>query len=116
MMLFDWPEHLVGIGERASTTTAPQALMFMNSPLGRDSAEGLAARISGEPGAESSVRGAYRLCFGREASSGELRLASDFLARQTSTYAADSKPEPARRALVDFCQALLGMSETIYIN
>ena len=51
MMLFDWPEHLVGIGQRASTTTAPQALMFMNSPLGRASAEGLAARVSvAEPG------------------------------------------------------------------
>ena len=24
MMLFDWPEHLVGIGQRASTTTAPR--------------------------------------------------------------------------------------------
>ena len=50
MMLFDWPEHLVGIGQRASTTTAPQALLFMNSPLGRECAAGLAARVCGEPG------------------------------------------------------------------
>ena len=35
MMLFDWPEHLVSIGRRSTTTIAPQALMFMNSPQGR---------------------------------------------------------------------------------
>ncbi len=67
MMLFDWPEHLVGIGQRASTTTAPQALMFMNSPLGRDSAEGLASRVAGESGPAGPVRRAYKLAFGREA-------------------------------------------------
>jgi mono/diheme cytochrome c family protein len=116
MMLFDWPEHLAGIGQRASTTTAPQALMFMNSPLGRSSAEGLACRVAGESGPEGPVRLAYKLSFGREASAGETRLAVDFLARQSSAYSADSKPEPARRALVDFCQALLSMSEAIYIN
>jgi hypothetical protein len=116
MMLFDWPEHLAGIGQRATTTTAPQALMFMNSALGHDSAEGLAARIAGEPGDQVRIGRAYKLAFGREASLGELRLAVDFLARQTSTYAADNKPEPARLALVDFCQALLSMSEAIYIN
>jgi mono/diheme cytochrome c family protein len=116
MMLFDWPEHLAGIGQRASTTTAPQALMFMNSPLGRSSAEGLASRVSLEKGPEALVSRAYKLSFGREASKDETRLAVDFLARQTSTYAADNKPEPARLALVDFCQALLSMSEAIYIN
>ncbi len=116
MMLFDWPEHLVGIGQRGSTTTAPQALMFMNSPLGRASAEGLAAQISGEPGREGPIRRAYKLALGRDPGSDETRLAVDFLASQCATYAADHKPEPARRALVDFCQTLLSMSECIYIQ
>jgi len=118
MMLFDWPEHLVGIGQRSSTTTAPQALLFMNSPLGRASAEGLASRISlpGEPGPESSIRRAYKLALGRPATESETRLAVDFLARQRSTYSASGDPDPARRALVDFCQALLSMSEFIYIQ
>src|SRR5262249_15690052 len=43
MMLFDWPEHLVSIGQRATTTTASQALLFMNGPEGRRCAEGFAA-------------------------------------------------------------------------
>jgi mono/diheme cytochrome c family protein len=116
MMLFDWPEHLVSIGQRASTTTAPQALLFMNSALGRASAEGLASRVIGEPGTEGPLRRAYKLCFGREPGRQEMRLGLDFMARQHSTYAADNKSDPARRALLDLCQALLSMSETIYIN
>ena len=32
MQLFDSPEPLVSSGQRPSTTIAPQALMFMNSP------------------------------------------------------------------------------------
>ncbi|MEJ7594976.1 MAG: PSD1 and planctomycete cytochrome C domain-containing protein [Planctomycetaceae bacterium] len=45
MMLFDWPEHLVSIGQRPVTTIAPQALMFMNSPQGRDYATAFAQRL-----------------------------------------------------------------------
>jgi hypothetical protein len=116
MMLFDWPEHLVGIGQRASTTTAPQALMFMNSPLGRASAAGLAARIGGESNCEKSIHRAYRIAFGRDPTTSEARLALDFLARQQERYVGAGKPEPARRALTDFCQALLSMSEMIYIE
>ena len=69
MMLFDWPEHLVGIGQRASTTTAPQALLFMNSQLGRDSAVGLASQVEGEQGPDGAIRRAYKLAFGRGPSS-----------------------------------------------
>ena len=41
--------------------------MFMNSPLGRASAEGLAARVSGEPAPEGAIRRAYKLALGRAA-------------------------------------------------
>ena len=118
MMLFDWPEHLVGIGQRASTTTAPQALLFMNSPLGRASAEGLAVRVSfaGEPGPERRSGGLTSLPWAVLPARRETRLAVDFLARQRSTYSASGDPDPARRSLIDFCQALLSMSEFIYIQ
>ena len=46
MMLFDWPEHLVSIGQRSTTTTAPQALSFLNSDLARRCGEGLADRVT----------------------------------------------------------------------
>jgi len=114
MMLFDWPEHLVSIGQRGTTTTAPQALMFLNSPLGRSSAEGLAARVSGAP-PEAAVRAAYRHCFSRAPTADEARLSASFLGRQADAYRAAGRPAPETLARVDLCQALMSMSEFIYI-
>jgi hypothetical protein len=115
MMLFDWPEHLVSIGRRSVTTTAPQALMFMNSPLGRASAEGFAARLSGEKTPEEAVRLAYELAFSRGPTADETRLAAGFLARQAEGYEHDARSDPDRLARVDLCQALMSMSEFIYV-
>jgi mono/diheme cytochrome c family protein len=115
MMLFDWPEHLVSIGRRSETTTAPQALLFMNSPLGRRCAEGFAARLDPASPAEA-VRRAYRIAFGRDPRGDEARLSCEFLARQAEGYEHDGKSDPGRLALVDLCQALMSMSEFIYIN
>lgn len=114
MMLFDWPEHLVSIGQRGTTTTAPQALMFMNSPLGRACAEGLAGRVSGQ-GAPEAVRNAYLIAFGREPTADEARLAAGFLGHQGDVYKREGKADHERLARVDFCQAILSMSEFIYI-
>ena len=115
MMLFDWPEHLVSIGQRSTTTTAPQALAMLNSGLARHCAEGLAARVAaaGEP--SSTVRSAYRIAFGRDPTQPEAQLAASFLANQRSAYSRDDRPDPDRSALVDFCQAIIGMNEFIYI-
>jgi len=111
MMLFDWPEHLVSIGRRGVTTTAPQALMFMNSPLGRSCAGGLAARA----GEEDPVREAYRIAFGRAPTADESAASADFLARQAAAYRREGREDAGRRARVDFCQALMSMSEFIYV-
>jgi mono/diheme cytochrome c family protein len=115
MMLFDWPEHLVSIGRRSTTTTAPQALSFLNSELARRCGEGVAVRVgaAGEP--RAAVALAYRIAFGREPTEAESRLAAGFLADQRSAYAREHRPDPERSALVDFCQALIGMNEFIYI-
>ena len=114
MMLFDWPEHLVSIGQRGVTTTAPQALMFMNSALGRSAAEGLAGRVSG-PNRDETIGKAYKIAFGREPSAEEVKIGGDFLEAQTAAHRRDSSAEPDQLALVDFCQALLSMSELIYV-
>ncbi|MFO0907449.1 MAG: DUF1549 domain-containing protein [Isosphaeraceae bacterium] len=115
MMLFDWPEHLVGIGQRSVTTTAPQALMFLNSPLGHASAEGLAGRVAGLE-TNAAIARAYALAYSRPPTADEARLAADFLTRQAASYERDGKSDSRRHALVDLCQALLSMSEFIYIN
>jgi hypothetical protein len=115
MMLFDWPEHLVSIGQRATTTTAPQALLFMNSALVRRCALGLAGRLSGKP-SEQAIRLGYRIALAREPSDNENRLAAGFLTRQAANYARAGAPDSERRALADFAQALMSMNEFIYIH
>jgi hypothetical protein len=106
MMLFDWPEHLVSIGQRSTTTIAPQALLFLNSPQGRRYAEGFARRLAGLPDGDAVER-AYHIALGRQPGAAEKRLALDFLARHGT-----ANP----RARVDFCQALLSTNEFVYVD
>ncbi len=115
MMLFDWPEHLVSIGRRGSTTTAPQALMFMNSPLTRRCAEGLSRR-AGSKTAGEAIQKAYKIAFGRAPDAAEAGLATSFLTRQAAQYRAAGAADADARALVDLCQSLMSMSEFIYVQ
>jgi hypothetical protein len=115
MMLFDWPEHLVSIGQRSTTTIAPQALLFLNSPQGRQYAEGLARRVAGRP-AGSAIEDAFRIAVGRTPGDAEKRLALDFLARQESAHRQAGRGDAPQRALVDLCQTVLSMNEFVYVD
>lgn len=115
MMLFDWPEHLVGIGRRPSTTIAPQALHFLNSPSTRSYAEGFAGRLAGL-GLREAVDQAYRMALARPAGPAEAESGVTFLGRQQRLYAADGKPAAGLRALVDYCQSLMSLNEFLYIR
>ncbi len=113
MMLFDWPEHLVSIGQRSSTTVAPQALMFLNSDQGRRYSTALAGRLTGETTA-AKITHAYRLCYGRAPHDAELKIATEFLVQQMEKYKTASHGNPGGDALTDLCQALLASSEFVY--
>ena len=115
MILFDWPEHLVGIGRRASTTIAPQALMFLNSPQARRYAEGLARRTEGRRGA-GAIREAYRIAYGRLPTPTEIADGEQFLDQQRRSYKAEGRTGAADLALSDYCQTLLGLNEFLYIR
>ena len=98
MMLFDWPEHLVSIGQRSTTTTAPQALMFMNSPLGRRLRRGL--RGPGRPASDAGADASAAPTGSPSAASRpptEARLAAAFLAARRAAYAPRRRgPTPDR--------------------
>jgi len=113
MMLFDWPEHLVSIGRRTTTTIAPQALAFMNSPQGRLYAGALAGQVQGSS-VQVSIRNAYRAIFGRDPDSAEQQLAAGFLQRQWKVYG--ETDEGLVRALADLCQMLMASSEFVFID
>lgn len=115
MMLFDWPEHLVSIGQRASTTIAPQALLFMNSPQGRQYAEAFAGRLSSLAD-DAFVPAAYVLAFGRQPNAKERELGQQFISKQAAMHTAAGRADCGRLARADFCQALMSMNAFIYIE
>jgi hypothetical protein len=114
MLLFDWPEHLVGIGQRASTTIAPQALQFLNSPQARKYADGFASRLEQFHDPEALIRQAYRLAFGRFPGKDETELGKQFMESQRALYREQGCDE--NLAVVDYCQSLLSLNEFLYIR
>jgi hypothetical protein len=108
MMVFDAPEPLVSQGERPTTTIAPQALLFLNSPLVRKAAAGLAK--------EGSVEAVYRRALGRSPTPPEKEKAAAFLAAQAKSYLVDSRGNAEAAAMVDFCQAVLCLNEFVYVD
>jgi mono/diheme cytochrome c family protein len=115
MVLFDWPEHQVGIGNRSVTTIAPQALAFMNSSQARDYAVAFAKRL-GDVDDRAKIVAAYRLAFGRQPLDHEVEIGQRFLAQQTSMYKEQGNAAAAEMAAVDLCQAILSMNELIYVD
>ncbi len=115
MMLFDWPEHLVSIGQRSSTTIAPQALMFLNSPQGREYSQSFAEQLPRDSW-EAAVTKGYQLAFVRDPTAQEISLSTAFLEQQEAMYRQQNESDPRKSALTDFCQTLMSMNEFIYVE
>jgi hypothetical protein len=86
---------------------APQSLYLMNSPQVRQYAEALAKRSADE------IDTLYQHAFNRPASENERTLAKRFLESQANRY--EGRPDAAHRALTDYCHALLGSNEFLYL-
>ena len=114
MVLFDWPEHLVGIGRRAQTTLAPQALQFLNSPQTRKYAEGLADRLEPLENFPDQVDQAYRYAFNRYPEPREKEAGIQFLEAQAASYLPHKQAR--KLALVDYFQSLFSLNEFIHIR
>lgn len=118
MQLFDAPEPLVSVGGRPSTTIAPQALMFLNSPLVRGYARSFAKRLtpSADQSLDTAVRQGYLTALGRTPTASELRDDVEFVTRQSESYRAGGNSQPRDAALADFCQVLLSLNEFVYVE
>jgi mono/diheme cytochrome c family protein len=118
MQLFDQPEPLVSVGERPSTTIAPQALAFLNSPHVRQYAHNFAKRLrpAYDESAAAAVRQGYLTAIGREPDEEELKSTVAFLTAQEESYAAGQRANAPDLALADFCQVLFGLNEFVYVE
>ncbi len=116
LLLFDWPEHLVSIGRRASTTTATQSLALLNHPIVRLCAETLARELMALPDEQAAVSVLYERLFARPPADAERQRAVAFLYEQTRLYEAEGAAMPRHRAWTDLCQALMVSNEFVYID
>jgi hypothetical protein len=109
LMQFDYPDANVHAEKRSVSTTATQKLYMLNSPFVLAQAHTLARRLEtpSSQGLENQIQRAYRLLFGRSASSTEVKLAVDFL----------RKPDDAAMPRWEqYAQLLLISNEMLYVD
>jgi mono/diheme cytochrome c family protein len=119
MVVFDAPEPLVSQGSRPTTTVAPQALLLLNSPQARGWARALAARIEGDVkdrNPAALVARGYQVALGRAPTKAESTSAVAFIENGGKEYGAAGKADARSLAFADFCQALLGLNEFVYVD
>ncbi|HEY1186674.1 MAG TPA: DUF1553 domain-containing protein, partial [Gemmata sp.] len=110
LVVFDAPDGTTGVGDRSSTTVAPQSLHLMNNPYVRAAAYGLAKRAStdGKATDTDTVTRAYQIALCRAPTKDELADALAFLKGATVT------DREAR--LADLCQVLFCLNEFLYTD
>lgn len=111
--LLDFPDPAVPNGDRATSTVAPQALLFLNSGFVLDCAEHFARRLlHAEVDDVGRVHQMYRLAYGREARNEEVAQALELLQRVTT----DPSTEERLRAWTILCQVIVAANEFLYVN
>jgi Protein of unknown function (DUF1549)/Protein of unknown function (DUF1553)/Planctomycete cytochrome C len=115
LVIFDAPDGTVGVGERPTTTVAPQALLLMNNPHVRAWTRGFAARIGKvEKTPEGAIRRAYRQALSSDPTPEELAKGVAFVMSQEASY--KGKAEARELALADFCQVVMCLNEFMYVD
>jgi len=103
---FDRPDTMASCPRRNTSTTAPQALVLLNSEFSQEAARDLAAYLRREVGDEGAkqVDLAYRAVLGRTPRDLERREAGELIASDNET------------GLADFCLALFNLNEFVYLE
>jgi hypothetical protein len=124
--LLDAPDTTSSCEQRPVSTTAPQALTFLNGEFANEQARHFAARLEREAGNDpkAQVTRAYELALCRPPTEQELQVSVVFLEKQQRQIEADTKkpsggPKPAegnsrRKALEAFCLVILNTNEFMY--
>ena len=111
---FDQPDTLGPCAARGTSTFAPQALILMNGPVGREAAAKLAERVASAKTPAERVTAIYARALGRPPRADEAKAAVAFLASQAELLKAEKAADPDRLALIDLCLAVFNVSEFVY--
>jgi hypothetical protein len=115
---FDAPDSNETCARRYSTTTAPQALMLLNSKVTLETARAFAGRVLAEAGREPDpvIDRAHRLALGRAPDVDERDSLRHFLDRETVMLRGRHSDSAFAAAVTDLCHALLNVNEFLYID
>ncbi len=110
--LFDRPDAQISCARRNDSTTAPQALMLLNSDFAHSIATKIAACLNEQHGTNATalITAAAQRCLSRQPTPQELKLGQTFLQKQTALTPG------FREALADYCLALLNSNEFVYVD
>ena len=96
LQLFDFPSASQTAEKRFSTNVPLQRLFFMNSDFMQQHAEKLAERVAFEPTDEARIQKAYRLIFGRVATTAEVQAGREFLITEPMKQYEERKVEAGK--------------------
>lgn len=122
---FDRPDLMTSCAARQNTTVAPQAMVILNDRLVRSVARDfahtlLASQIKPVEGAKQEllplVELAFEKSFARLPTEKEAAASLAFISAQTQARTERSDKQPRLEALTDYCQALFGLNEFIYVD
>jgi hypothetical protein len=130
--VFDLPDQHNSCARRSTTTTAPQALLMLNSELTLERAQQWAGRLLARFPTKQPllIEEAFRTAWCRPASQTEIESGLKFISRRSAALRHEnSKPEglplpvnPPKvdwfeaAAIVDFCHAILNSNEFLYVD
>jgi hypothetical protein len=111
--LFDSPDASLVMGARETTTSPLQGLYLLNNPFVLRQAEDLARRSAANSRTEKNFVLVHQLAFGRQPTTTEEKIASEFMAKfKKAGQAHDLKDDSLEQlAFQEYCHALLCSAE-----
>jgi mono/diheme cytochrome c family protein len=106
LQVFDWPDSLTSAAARPITTTAPQALFFLNNPHVKKAADSYAAKLKpvADKNPADAVELAYQMAFTRVPTKDETAVGVEFI------------KAGGEKALQSYALALFGLNEFVYVE
>jgi hypothetical protein len=106
LQVFDWPDSLTSASARPVTTTAPQALFFLNNPHVKKAADAWAASLKplADKNPADAVERAYLMAFARPPTKDETAIGVEYIKGQGD------------KGLQSYALALFGLNEFVYVD
>ncbi len=121
LKIFDLPDNSRSVGARDISTTPVSAAFMLNAPFVWEQAKRFAQRVwdrvGGDPGAQ--IESAYRIALSRPPTVEEREIGLSFLGQRRAGAVEERKAAgslDAQSPLVQYCHAVMSLSEFIYVH